>query len=237
MSHPLVIVTGASSGIGKAAALRFRQAGHPLLLIARQMEPEPPLAGADVICAPADVADAAAIQAAVRDAEQRLGPTACLVNSAGTADARGFLEVEPADYEREIETNLIGAMNCMRAVLPGMVERGAGTILNVSSVSDRKTAPVAVGYTASKYALRAATESLREAVAKSGVRVINVAPGYVKTNIHKSMGITFEEYCKALGNPDFMSAEELAEILFWCWQQPPHICIRDLVVTPTRTTF
>lgn len=237
MSQPLVIVTGASSGIGKATAERFRQAGHPLLLIARRMAPQPPLDGPDVLFVAADVADADAMERALGDAEQRFGPAGCLVNNAGIADARPFLEVQPADYQREIETNLIGALNGMRAVLPGMTARGAGTIINVSSVSDRKTSPVAVGYTASKYALRAATESLREAVAQSGVRVINVAPGYVRTNIHAGMGISFEEYRQALGNPDFMSAEELAEILYWCWQLPPHLCVRDLVITPTRTTF
>src|SRR6185369_10916563 len=118
-----------------------------------------------------------------------------------------------------------------------MSRRGLGTIINISSVSDRKTAPVAVGYTASKYAVRAVSESLREAEGKNGVRVINVAPGYIKTNIHATMGITFEEYCKALGNPDFMTAEQLAEIVLYCWKVPPSICIRDIVVTPTRTTF
>ena len=100
-----------------------------------------------------------------------------------------------------------------------MVKRHRGTIINISSVSDRKTSPVAIGYTATKYAVRALTESLREAEAQHGIRVINIAPGYVKTNIHEQMGITFEQYCQALGNPDFMTAED------------------ELVVAPTRTTF
>src|SRR6185369_13856754 len=118
-----------------------------------------------------------------------------------------------------------------------MSRRGLGTIINISSVSDRKTAPVAVGYTASKYAVRAVSESLREAEGKNGVRVINVAPGYIRTNIHAGMGISFDEYKQALGNPDFLTADELAEIVLYCWKLPPHICIRDIVVTPTRTIF
>jgi NADP-dependent 3-hydroxy acid dehydrogenase YdfG len=72
---------------------------------------------------------------------------------------------------------------------------------------------------------------------KNGVRVINIAPGYVKTKIHQNMGITFEQYSHALGNPDFITADELADIILYCYRLPAHLCIRELVVAPTRTTF
>jgi NADP-dependent 3-hydroxy acid dehydrogenase YdfG len=96
---------------------------------------------------------------------------------------------------------------------------------------------VAVGCSASKYAVRAAGESLREAVGMQGVQVVNVAPAYIKTNIHQGMGISFKEYCRILGNPDFLKAEELAEIVLYCWKLPPTICIRDIVMAPTRSGF
>jgi len=128
-------------------------------------------------------------------------------------------------------------LNAAKIVLTDMTARKSGTIINISSVSDRKTSPVAVTYTATKYGVRALSESLREAEGKNGVRVINIAPGYVKTNIHAGMGISFEEYKRILGNPDFLSAEELADIVLYCWKLPAHICVRDIVVTPTRTTF
>jgi NADP-dependent 3-hydroxy acid dehydrogenase YdfG len=67
--------------------------------------------------------------------------------------------------------------------------------------------------------------------------VINIAPGYVKTNVHRGLGITFEEYCRMLGNPDFMTAEELAGIILYCYRLPAHLCVRELVVAPTRSTF
>jgi NAD(P)-dependent dehydrogenase (short-subunit alcohol dehydrogenase family) len=105
------------------------------------------------------------------------------------ADAREH-KVEPAAFSHEIDVNLKGVMNGTKVVLADMGARGAGTIINISSVSDRKTAPVAVGYTASKYGVRALSESLREAEGKNGVRAINVAPGYVRTNIHAGMGTT-----------------------------------------------
>ena len=233
---PLVTITGASSGIGKALALAFAREGHPLLLISRHMEP---IAGlpADTVYRQADVADYAALTAAVAAAEAVHGPVECLVNNAGMADARAFDEVEEPDYTRELDTNLKGVFNGTKAVLPGMQARQSGTIINISSVSDRKTAPVALAYTASKHAVRAFGESLREAEGTNGIRVINIAPGYVRTNIHSGMHISFEEYRARLGNPDFMTAEALADIVMFCWNQPRSICIRDLVGAPTGTTF
>jgi NADP-dependent 3-hydroxy acid dehydrogenase YdfG len=237
MAGPLIVVTGASSGIGLALAHAFAKEGNALLLIARHMKMPEGLPAEHTLCAEADVADYAALEKAIRDAEAKFGKTACLINSAGLADAREFKAVEPAAFAHEIDVNLKGVLNGAKAVLADMSARGAGTIINISSVSDRKTSPVAVAYTATKYGVRAFSESVREAEGKNGVRVINIAPGYVRTNIHAGMGISFEEYKRLLGNPDFLSAEELADIVLYCWKLPPHICVRDIVVTPTKTTF
>src|SRR3954452_8133470 len=237
MAEPLVVITGASSGIGLALAKAFAKEGHALLLIARHMKPLDGLPADRTAYAEADVADYAALEHAIRDAEAKFGKTACLVNNAGIADAREFKQVEPQAFAHEIDVNLKGVLNGTKAVLADMSARSGGTIFNISSVSDRKTAPVAVTYTATKYGVRAFSESVREAEGKNGVRVINIAPGYIRTNIHAGMGITFEQYREGLGNPDFMTAEELADILLYCWKLPPHICIRDISITPTRTTF
>jgi NADP-dependent 3-hydroxy acid dehydrogenase YdfG len=237
MAEPLVVITGASSGIGLALAKAFAKEGHALLLIARHMKPLDGLPADRTAYAEADVADYAALEHAIRDAEAKFGKTACLVNNAGIADAREFKQVEPAAFAHEIDVNLKGVLNGTKAVLADMSARGSGTIINISSVSDRKTAPVALAYTASKHAVRAFGESLREAEGQNGIRVINIAPGYIRTNIHSGMHISFEEYRARLGNPDFMTAEALADIVMFCWKQPPSICIRDLVVAPTRTIF
>jgi NADP-dependent 3-hydroxy acid dehydrogenase YdfG len=237
MTGTLVVITGASSGIGLALAHAFAREDHALLLIARHMKPIAGLPADRTAYAEADVADYAAFERAIRDAEATFGKTACLINNAGLADAREFKQVEPAAFAHEIDVNLKGVLNGTKAVLADMSARGAGTIINISSVSDRKTSPVAVTYTASKYGVRAFSESLQQAEGKNGVRVINVAPGYIRTNIHAGMGITFDEYRKALGEPDFLSAEELADIVLYCWKLPSHICIRDISITPTRTTF
>ncbi len=184
MDRPLAVVTGASSGIGRAVARALAAAGHPLLLISRHIAELPELAGKPVVYAQADVADFDAVQRAVQGAERTHGGTDCLVNSAGMADARAFDQVDPASYDREIDTNLRGVLNGIKAMLAGMIARKGGTIVNISSISDRKTAPAAIAYTATKYAVRALTESLRQAEASTGIRLINIAPGYVRTSIH-----------------------------------------------------
>jgi NADP-dependent 3-hydroxy acid dehydrogenase YdfG len=237
MAEPLVVITGASSGIGLALAHAFAKDGNALLLIARHIKMPEGLPAERTMCAEADVADYGALEKAIRGAEMAFGRTACLINSAGLADAREFKAVEPEAFAHEIDVNLKGVLNGTKAVLADMSARGAGTIINISSVSDRKTSPVAVTYTATKYGVRAFSESVREAEGKNGVRVINIAPGYVKTNIHSGMGISFDEYKRILGNPDFLSAAELADIVLYCWKLPAHICVRDIVVTPTKTTF
>jgi NADP-dependent 3-hydroxy acid dehydrogenase YdfG len=223
MTPPLVVVTGAGSGIGAATAAAFEAEGHPV--------------GGISLESGTDVRDYAAVETAIRAAEAEHGATACLVNAAGTFDMSEFHEAEPERFRRDVETDLIGAMNASRVVIGAMLEAGTGTIVNVSSVSDRQPGPAALGYTAAKYGLRAFGESLRLAYGKRGLRVENLAPGYVRTAIHEQMGITFDEYSELLGNPAFMSAEQLAEVILWVHGLPAEITVRDLEIAPTNTTY
>jgi NADP-dependent 3-hydroxy acid dehydrogenase YdfG len=137
----------------------------------------------------------------------------------------------------ELDTMIKGVTNGIHHVLKGMRERKCGTIVNISSIGDRKPAPGAPVYHACKHAVRSLGESLNMSEAEHNVRVINLAPGLIRTEIHQKMGISFEEYCKALGNPTFIEPVELAKIVLFCWQQPQHICIRDIAVMPTDCGF
>jgi NADP-dependent 3-hydroxy acid dehydrogenase YdfG len=234
---PLVVVTGASHGIGKAVATRFAADGHPLLLVARHSEPLVGIAPTHVHQVAVDVADYAALEIAIRQAEAEYGPTECLVNNAG------FLKIGPletrdvADLSYEVDVLFKGVLNGIRIVLAGMKARRSGTIINISSVGDRAPGPDGEVYHASKAAVRSLGASLQKGEAANNVRVINVAPGFVKTSIHVDMGISFETYCERLGNPDFVTADELADIILFCWKQPQRICIRDIVVMPTTSNF
>ena len=237
MSKPLVVVTGASHGIGKAVASAFAAEGHPLLLIARKPEPLGDLATAHVRQAAVDVADYAKLAAAISAAEAEYGPTECLVNNAGFVRVGALETRDPASMAYEVDVLLKGVLHGIRAVMPDMVARKSGTIINVSSIGDRVPGPDGEVYHACKAAVRSLAASLQKAKAVDNIRVINVAPGLVRTNIHADMGISFEEYCRRLGNPEFISAEELAAIILFCWKQPQRICIRDIVVMPTGSDF
>lgn len=237
MSKPLVVITGASHGIGRAVAEKFTADGHPLLLIARHPEP---LDGAPIERirqASVDVADYEALEGAIRSAESIYGPTECLINNAGFLRIGSLENRNIADMSYEIDVLFKGVVNGIHAVLAGMKARRSGTIINVSSIGDRTPGPEGEVYHASKAAIRSLGASLQKGQAANNVRVINVAPGLIKTNIHAEMGISFDEYRERLGNPDFISAAELAEIIFFCWKQPQRICVRDIVVMPTSSNF
>ena len=237
MTAQLVVITGAGAGIGKALAQRFSGAGHPCLLISRHQDPDPSLDGGSVIYRQLDVSDAGALGEAIASAEREHGPTGCLINNAGMLHIGGLDSLSLQQINEEVDTMIKGVMNGIHHVLPGMRERRCGTIVNISSIGDRKPAPGAPVYHACKHAVRSLGESLNMSEAEHNVRVINLAPGLIRTAIHQKMGISFEDYCTMLGNPTFIQPMELADIVFFCWQQPQHICIRDIAVMPTDCGF
>jgi NADP-dependent 3-hydroxy acid dehydrogenase YdfG len=237
MAAPLIVITGATHGIGRALAIAFAAEGHPLLLIARHPEAIAELASHPHRFETADVTDYAALAGAIEDAEAEFGPVDCLVNNAGFIHIGDISKRAIDDLDYETDVLLKGVLHGVRAVLPGMIERKRGTIVNVSSIGDRRPGPSGETYHAAKAAVRSLSESLQQGQAKNNIRVINLAPGLVKTNIHETMGISFEEYCKMLGNPDFVAPERIAEIILFCYKLPQSICIRDLVVMPTTSGY
>ncbi|MBA4860854.1 SDR family NAD(P)-dependent oxidoreductase [Streptomyces sp. PSKA54] len=237
MSKPLVVVTGAGHGIGRAVAAAFAAEQHPLLLVSRHPTPLGGLPADQVLPAAVDVADYAALEAAVQGAEARYGPTECIVNCAGFLRIGALETRAPADVSYEVDVLLKGVLNGIRVVLGTMKARRSGTIINVSSIGDRVPGPDGEVYHACKAALRSLAGSLQKSQAANNIRVINVAPGFVRTDIHAEMGISFEEYCERLGHPDFISADQLADIILFCWKQPQRLCVRDIVVLPTSSDF
>ncbi|KZR87675.1 putative oxidoreductase [Synechococcus sp. MIT S9509] len=237
MTAQLVVITGAGAGIGKALAHAFSSAGHPCLLISRNQKEDPTLANQPVLYRRLDVSDAQALRDAIATAESQYGPTGCLINNAGMIHIGGLDSLSIEQINEEVDTMIKGVTNGIHLVLPGMRERKCGTIINISSIGDRKPAPGAPVYHACKHAVRSLGESLNMSEAHHNVRIINLAPGLIRTAIHQKMGISFEEYCEMLGNPTFIAPAELATIVLFCWQQPQHICIRDIAVMPTDCAF
>ncbi|AUG76998.1 oxidoreductase [Kitasatospora sp. MMS16-BH015] len=236
MPKPLIVITGASSGIGAATARLLSAEGHPLLLLARRLDRLEALGLPQALCRKVDVTDRAAVEAAVREAEELYGPADAIVNNAGVM-LLGRLADQPVDeWERMIDLNVKGVLYGVRAVLPGMVERGRGTILNVSSVAGRKTFPNHAAYVGTKFAVHAMSENLREEVAAQGVRVVTIAPGAVETELlsHTSdeqIKQGYQAWKEAAGGA--LAPEAVAEAIAYAYRQPPNVCVREIVLAAT----
>lgn len=238
MSKPLIIVTGASSGIGEATARLFSLQGHPLLLLARRIERLEALELPNALCRAVDVTDREALMAAVEEAEKRFGPADALVNNAGVMLLGNMVEQDPAEWERMLDVNVKGLLNGVHAVLKGMVERNQGTVINVSSVAGRKTFPNHVAYVGTKFAVHAISENLREEVAAHNVRVVTIAPGAVETELlshttDEAIKSGYQDWKREMGGK-VLSAEDVANAIGYAYNQPQGVCIREIVLAATR---
>lgn len=177
----LVVVTGASSGIGMEFAKRFSKEGHPVLLLARRREVMEQLNLPNCLCRSVDVTDLAAMQAAIREAEGLYGKTDLLINCAGLMLLGYPAEQDFEEWSRMVDVNVKGVLAGTKVVLKDMMDRNEGTILNISSIAGRKTFDKHSVYCGTKYAVHAITESMRREVAGSNVRMIVIAPGVVET--------------------------------------------------------
>ena len=179
---PLVVITGASSGIGESCARLFSDRGHALLLIARRLERMQALNLPNCLCEVVDVTDLNAFQAAVRKAESIYGPAECIINNAGVMLLGKAHSQDPTEWATMLQVNVIGVMNGVRAVIDGMMSRKSGTVINISSVAGRKTFGSHGVYCATKFGVHALTETFREEYSKYNVKFVVVAPGWWRRN-------------------------------------------------------
>ena len=183
----LVVLTGASSGIGRALAFQLAERGFSLGLIDRDEEGlravtgELKTLGAAVHAESADVRDSAQVQTSVRRIEESLGATETLVACAGVGTLSNCLELDVEGFRRMLEVNVLGVAHTIEAVLPGMFARGSGHLVGISSVAAFRGLPWMPGYSASKAALATYLEGLRPALERRGVLVSTVYPGFVRT--------------------------------------------------------
>lgn len=237
MTKPLVVVTGASSGIGAAIAQQLSALGHPLLLLARRLERIEALALPNALCRQVDVTDAEAFRGAIREAEALHGPVDMLVNNAGVMLLGQLDTQDPAEWQRMFDVNVMGLLNGIHAVLADMTSRGQGTILNISSIAGKKSFPSHAAYVGSKFAVSSITENLREEVADSSVRVMAIHPGAVDTELvshttSEEIKAGYEAWKHAMGG--VLAAEDVAAAAVYMYQQPQHVNIRDITIAATR---
>jgi len=176
-----VLITGCSSGIGRAAALRLHDAGFTVYATARRTDALSDVASRGLRTVALDVTDEQSITQAVAAVEADAGPVGVLINNAGYGLYGPVEQVPMAEIRRQFETNFFGLVRLTQLVLPGMRHRGEGRILNVSSMGGRITLPGGAFYHASKYAVEAFSDALRMEVAQFGIDVVLIEPGPVKT--------------------------------------------------------
>ncbi|KIA79579.1 oxidoreductase [Chromobacterium piscinae] len=236
MAKPLIVITGASSGIGAATAKLFAQAGHPLLLLARRVERLEALALPNALCRQVDVSDRAAMRRALAEAEAKYGPADAIVNNAGVMLLGAMAQQDPDEWQRMLDVNVKGLLNGIHAVLAGMQARGRGTIINISSIAGRKTFPSHVAYCGTKFAVHAISENLREEVSGQGVRVITIAPGAVETELlghttDEAIKAGYQEWKQQMGG--VLAADDVAQAIAYAYGQPQRVCIREIVLAAT----
>jgi NAD(P)-dependent dehydrogenase (short-subunit alcohol dehydrogenase family) len=176
-----VLITGCSSGIGRAAALRLHDAGFTVYATARRTDALADVASRGLRTVALDVTDEQSMTQAVAAVEADAGPVGVLINNAGYGLYGPVEQVPMAEIRRQFETNFFGLVRLTQLVLPGMRQRGQGRILNVSSMGGRITLPGGAFYHASKYAVEALSDALRMEVAQFGIDVVLIEPGPVKT--------------------------------------------------------
>lgn len=236
-----VLVTGASSGFGKAIAKKFAASGHDLIITGRRAERLETLAeelrslhGINVLVKVFDVQDRDAVFAALQD-DPAVQDLDILVNNAGLALGRDhFDQGNIDDWETMIDTNLKGLLYVTRAILPGMIKRGSGHIINIGSTAGKEAYEKGNVYCATKTGVDAISQSMRIDLLKHRIKVTVVHPGAAETEFsmvrfkgdEKTAQSVYEGY-----KP--LQAEDVADTVYYCANLPEHVCINSVVMTCT----
>ncbi|MGI5277737.1 SDR family NAD(P)-dependent oxidoreductase [Streptomyces rochei] len=234
----IAVVTGASSGIGAATARQLAAAGYRVVLTARRKDriealaEEIQAAGHQATAYPLDVTD----RAAVDEFATAFRTIGVLVNNAGGAlGADPVATGAPEDWRRMYETNVLGTLNLTQALLPKLEASGDGTVVVVSSTAGFATYEGGAGYVAAKHAEHVLAETLRLEIVGRPVRVVEIAPGMVKTDEFALTRFSGDEEKAAkvyAGVPDPLTADDVADTITWAVTRPAHVNIDLLVVRP-----
>ena len=230
-----VLITGAGTGIGAAVAVLLGAQGSKVALMGRRVEPLAEVArrvgadGGDGLVVPGDVRKYRDVAAAVKTTIDRFGGIDILVANAAVADSGPIAQADPSVYRAVVETNVLGVLHGIRAVLPHFTRRKQGHIVVVASVSGRVTYVGEPAYVASKHATIAFAECLRQEVAGHGIRVSVIEPGLVETPL-------IHVYAGALDMvPGVVPLDptDIAQAVRFVLEQPPSVDIAELVIRPT----
>ncbi|AST84328.1 oxidoreductase [Latilactobacillus sakei] len=240
MNKPLIVITGASSGFGAEIAKIFNAAGYPELLLGRRTAKIEalPLNFENVLIESVDVTDQAQFKAAIQKAEAKFGPTDLLVNNAGVMLLGNVLNQDAKEWQTMLDTNVMGVLNGTQIVLPAMVERQHGTIINMSSLAGRKTFVNHAAYVASKFGVHGLSETIREEVSGKNVRISMVAPGAAETELlthvtDQGALTDYQAWKDSMGGIT-LDPVHVAKSVKFIYDMPQSVNIRELDIAATR---
>lgn len=242
LQNKTAIITGASSGIGEATARALAGAGARVVLAARRtdrlhaLRAEIEGSGGSALAVTTDVTDRGAVDGMARRALEAFGRIDILINNAGVMLLSPIRRLEVDEWDRMIDVNVRGALYCIAAVLPAMLEQGSGHVVNVSSVAGRRPMPSGTIYSATKFALRAVSQGMHlELSAGDKIRVTDIEPGVVATELadhitDEETGRRFKENWKA---KEALGATDIAEAILYAVGAPQRVNVNEILVRPT----
>lgn len=237
----VAIITGASSGIGEATAIKLAEAGISVVLAARRRERLEALhtkitdAGGSALMVETDVTSRAQVEAMVQAAMDAFGRVDVLINNAGVMLLSYMRNAHVDEWERMIDVNLKGPLFGIGAVMPIMKAQGSGHIVNVSSMAGRRVFPSGAVYCGTKFGLHAITEGLRQELGhKNNIRATIIAPGVVATELtHHITDDDVSKRVNAMTSMDALTSEDVANAILYAIEQPAHVNVSEVLVLPT----
>ncbi|MCD7973574.1 MAG: SDR family oxidoreductase [Candidatus Azobacteroides sp.] len=240
--NKITLITGATSGIGKAAAEKFAEKGHALILTGRRKEKLEEVSesirakyGVEIFPLCFDIRKLADVQHAIDNLPAEWKEIDILINNAGLAVGLNPIQSGVIDdWERMIDTNIKGLLYITRLVSPGMVERRKGHIVNIGSIAGREVYSNGNVYCATKHAVDALSKAMRIDLLPYNIRVSQVAPGQAETEFSLVRFKGDEEKAKAVYEGFIpLTAEDIADVILYVCEAPPHVNINDVLVMPT----
>ena len=238
----VAVVTGASSGIGEAIAVDLATQGATVVATARRKDRLDALAAAhaNIHAVACDVADAESVKSMVAEVVSRFGRLDILVNNAGLGLTGYATQITLEEWKEMVDVNVMGVLNCTHVALRHLIDaakgpRGVADIVNISSVAGRKALPGSSVYAATKFAVNAFSDGMRQELASKHVRVSIVAPGMTESEmIYKIRPDLLEKIRTTLEAMPSMTAAEVAETVTFVVTRPAGVAVNDLLVRPTE---
>jgi NADP-dependent 3-hydroxy acid dehydrogenase YdfG len=242
LAGKVAVVTGASSGIGEATAIALAQEGAHVAALARRADRLETVvkrikdAGGQAILIVADVTNEAQVRAAIRRAKETFGRIDILVNNAGVMLLGKIEGADTQEWRQMLDLNVLAVMLACHEILPIMKAQGSGHIVNLSSVAGRQVKAGYSGYNASKWAVGAFSESLRQEVTKQHIRVTVIEPGMVATELrqHISDPEVRKAQEEAVRSVTPLRGEDIAAAIVYAVTQPEHVSINEILIRPTE---